>query len=129
MLYRWETPPGKLGDVGDPKTPALETVCRRAAAWGLWGRKPTSGDPGLQMFPGMGLFKGGRRAGEQGAGSHSGQRLRGWGWGCGGRGRVRAAGPARALQEAPTGTPPRLSLLFEKGKAGKSESKNGLALC
>lgn len=84
-------------------------VCRRAAAGG--SRGPRERQPCREP----------RACG--------GARARGAGRDCGaagdrnGPGRVRAAGRARALQEAPP-APPRLSLLFEKGKgkAGNSDS-------
>lgn len=96
---------------------------RSQGSRGPWERKPSS------ETQACGCSRAG--AGSEAGGGPCAERAEiarpGLGWGCGGRGRVRAAGPARALQEAPP-APPRLSLLFEKAKGRQATPKAKIAL-
>lgn len=86
---------------------------------GTLGKEAPLGDPGLRMFPGRGLFKGGRRGPQPKRAEIA--RLGLWR-----AGKVRAAGPA--LQEEPPEPPLRLSLLFEKEKGRQASLKAKIAL-
>lgn len=89
---------GEVGDLGRPDRGEAAGAPRPGVLGDPGGRQPRREPPGCG---GRGGVERAETGGPPGAAA--------------GPGKVRAAGPPRALQEAPT-APPRLSLLFEKGK-------------